>query len=77
MINKNIGIWDVENTTQLDDVAYTIYCEKINILMDEEYAGILSQDTFIENKKYVKIFYTLALKKLRRNKLKNICSKKI
>ena len=37
LFNKDVGLWDLKNTTDIDNIAYYLYCKKDVIYLTDTY----------------------------------------
>lgn len=69
-IDKSIGVWDIDNISELDSLAYTHFCVTHNIFWGKE-SHIIPISHFIKDK-HLHCFYKIARNELRAKKIKNL-----
>jgi len=74
--DKNIGIYDVDDTTELDDCAYMIYANSVDMLWGHiaGHNDPIPQSIFMRDRKHLMCFYRIAISELRIRKLRRIKS---
>lgn len=72
-LRKDIGYWIADDSTYLDDVAYTLMCDNI----EKNHINHINQLFFIHHKEYFPYFkyYKEAKNILRKEKIDKICQK--
>jgi hypothetical protein len=75
-IDRSVGKWCIKdgtfNVTELDDIAYYIYCHRRKNRMP---TNIAPQSAFLIHPKVYKTFYEQAQNIMRIKKIKKICQK--